>query len=84
MTHCTCGTLCECIRKNYACIKKFTTINPFVNVPGGTLEHIHECTDMDDSIILVDVNHIKNECIHIEFQNEKHYICESVNNVEFE
>ena len=60
ITSCDCSKLCECAGKNYAIIKKLTTVNPFtVNVHLGTLKFIHKCTEVCDIPSLIEIRNDK-------------------------
>ena len=84
-TNCNCKKLCDCFGYSYACLRKIHTANPFfVRMPEITLQYIHKCIYVDNEITFIDVSNIKNVCIHIEFENDKNYVCEPVNTLEIE
>ena len=85
VTNCDCKKIWKCPGKSYACIKRLKTTNPFfLNIQGGSLHYIHQCTQMLDSLVIVDIVNLKNVCIYMKFDNENTYVCEPVNTLEFE
>uniref|UniRef100_A0ABD2XFT0 Uncharacterized protein n=1 Tax=Trichogramma kaykai TaxID=54128 RepID=A0ABD2XFT0_9HYME len=60
VTNCMCQKLCECRGKNYACVKKITTVTPFsVNISGVELKYMHKSVEVCNDITLVKLKYLK-------------------------
>uniref|UniRef100_A0ABD2W6M6 Uncharacterized protein n=1 Tax=Trichogramma kaykai TaxID=54128 RepID=A0ABD2W6M6_9HYME len=81
--NCECLHTCACGAINFAKVKVFETTNPiWVNTSECFINYIYECSPKF-STLLVKLTDIKNVCIKM-CLNDKMYVAEPVNNLEYE